>query len=430
MAIEPDTESGELHELRARLDRLERERAEEIARANDALAAAQDRSYWLERWGVDLNALMRRRGAAELRAALRGARSVYRTLYDLRSRAKEHAPNVPRRLGAVRRTVLEERAGAKEPAATTERLSRTISPDPLDSAPVSDLLHERLTSEDLDAVKASLTAAEEATWEVADPTERKRLVLAFAAHHGVQPALERTGLSAAMPPAGVHAMAQGPLAAGGSYYYADLVADALSRGGLELEDGQTVLDFGCSSGRVVRVLAAAHPDVEWHGCDPIPDAVDWAREHLPGISFERSPEYPPLPYDDGQFDSVFAISIWSHFAEGAALAWLKEMQRIVRPGGRLLITTHGEHTVAHTGRTGQRSAEQLEDVRNALFERGFWYAAEFGEVGDHGVANPDWGTAFLTPEWLLARITPDWRVALYRPGRVEDNQDLYVLERS
>ena len=95
------------------------------------------------------------------------------------------------------------------------------------------------------------------------------------------------------------------------------------------------LDFGCSSGRVVRVLAAAFPELDWHGCDPIPDAIEWARANLPGIAFERSPEYPPLPYADGQFDFAFAISIWSHFAEGAALDWLREMHRVLRPGGRL-----------------------------------------------------------------------------------------------
>jgi SAM-dependent methyltransferase len=225
-------------------------------------------------------------------------------------------------------------------------------------------------------------------------------------------------------------MAQGAAAAGGSTYYADLVADSLRESGLEIADGQAGLDFGCSSGRVVRVLAAAHPGVEWHGCDPIPDAIDWAREHLPGIRFEQSPEYPPLPYEDGSLDFAFAISIWSHFAEGAALDWLAEMRRVIRPGGRLLITTHGEHTIAHTDQAGVRTVEQLEQVRDALFRHGFWYAAEFGEAGDHGVANPDWGTAFMTPEWLLARLTPEWRVAVYRPGRVEGNQDLYVLERS
>jgi SAM-dependent methyltransferase len=231
-----------------------------------------------------------------------------------------------------------------------------------------------------------------------------------------------------MPGDEVPSMARGAIAAGGSYYYADLVVDALRSTGFELEQGQTGLDFGCSSGRVVRVLAAAYPEIDWHGCDPLPDAIAWAQAHLPGISFERGPELPPSPYEDDTFDFVFAISIWSHFSEPAALGWLDAMRRVIRPGGRLLLTTQGEHTVAHTHRVGQRSPEQLADIREALRESGFWYAPEYGEVGDHGLANPDWGIAFLTPEWLLAKATPDWRVAAFHPGRVEGNQDLYVLE--
>jgi hypothetical protein len=72
--------------LRARLDVLEREHAEQIARAHDALAAAQDRSYWLDRWGVDLNALMERRGAGQFRAAVRGVREVSRVAKKARGR--------------------------------------------------------------------------------------------------------------------------------------------------------------------------------------------------------------------------------------------------------------------------------------------------------------------------------------------------------
>ena len=64
--------------LRERLELLERERAEEIARANAVVAAAQERAYWLDRWHLDLNAAMRRRGASELRASLRGVRAVLR----------------------------------------------------------------------------------------------------------------------------------------------------------------------------------------------------------------------------------------------------------------------------------------------------------------------------------------------------------------
>ena len=125
---------------------------------------------------------------------------------------------------------------------------------------------------------------------------------------------------------------------------------------------------------------------------------------------------------------MFAISIWSHFSEDAALDWLTEMRRIIKPGGRLLITTHGEQAITHTRAEGRRSAGQLADVRDSLVANGYWYAAEFREEGDHGVANRDWGTSFLSAEWLLARATPRWHVAFFRPGRVEGNQDLYVLE--
>ena len=81
------TEQAEIQALRARIEQLEREHAELAARANSAVAAAQDRAYWLDRWGLDLNALMRRRGAAEFRAAVRAARALFR-----------HAQRIKRRL--------------------------------------------------------------------------------------------------------------------------------------------------------------------------------------------------------------------------------------------------------------------------------------------------------------------------------------------
>ena len=65
---------------------LERENAELAARANAAIATAQDRVYWLDRWGLDLNALMRRRGAAEFRAAIRAMRAVVRRLQKIKRR--------------------------------------------------------------------------------------------------------------------------------------------------------------------------------------------------------------------------------------------------------------------------------------------------------------------------------------------------------
>jgi hypothetical protein len=73
-----DDERAELEALRARVAALEAERQDEAARAAAAVAAAQERTYWLERWHLDLNALMAKRGAAEARAAVRAARAPVR----------------------------------------------------------------------------------------------------------------------------------------------------------------------------------------------------------------------------------------------------------------------------------------------------------------------------------------------------------------
>ena len=74
--------------LRARVAALEAELIEVQARANAAVAAAQDRAYWLERWHIDLNALMRKPGAREFRALLRAVRAVARQGRKLKRRLR------------------------------------------------------------------------------------------------------------------------------------------------------------------------------------------------------------------------------------------------------------------------------------------------------------------------------------------------------
>jgi SAM-dependent methyltransferase len=311
-----------------------------------------------------------------------------------------------------------------------ERLQfeRAVAPDALTTSEVTDLLYERLDPGVRAIVESRLNPEERALWEGRDEATRRRLVLQLGTHFELEQVLERTGLTPVQPPDAVHAVSRGAWSAGGRVYYADLVVDAVRCGGADPAEIAAALDFGCSSGRVVRTLAAAYPNVEWHGCDPNERAIGWASENLPGIAFVVSPQKPPLPYDDARFDLVFAISIWSHFGERASLAWLEEMRRILRPGGLLVLTAHGYGTVAIEESVGRRYPEQFAEIVRTLYEHGFWYRPEFGEEGDWGVKDPEWGTAFMTPEWLLARVTPAWRLAAFAPARVEDNQDLYVLE--
>ena len=66
----------EVEQLRTRVAALEAELLDVQTRANAAVAHWQDRAYWLDRWHLDLNAIMERPGAGEFRAAVRAVRSV------------------------------------------------------------------------------------------------------------------------------------------------------------------------------------------------------------------------------------------------------------------------------------------------------------------------------------------------------------------
>ena len=299
------------------------------------------------------------------------------------------------------------------------RLSRP--PHPLVPGPVSrrmgDLLGE--WEPDLSALDPVTRATYEATM---DPGERLFLRLHLAVWLNAPGFVDASGLRRAQPPEDVHAMARGPLAAGGSFSAADMVAEAMP------SDTKCALDFGGSSGRVVRVLAANCPEITWESCDPNAYAVRWGENNLPGIRFFVSPQDPPLDVEDGRYQLVYAISVWSHFGEHAARAWLREMHRVVAPGGRLVFTTHGHQTL---GELARANAWRPFDVNRAIADlclNGHHFHDVFDD-GDHGVEHEEWGWGFISGEWMLDEVTPGWRVSRFEPGRHEHNQDLWVLER-
>jgi hypothetical protein len=76
----------EVEYLRSRVLALEAELVEVQARANEQVATWQERAYWLDRWHLDLNAVMRKPGASELRALLRAVRGVVWGLKRLKRR--------------------------------------------------------------------------------------------------------------------------------------------------------------------------------------------------------------------------------------------------------------------------------------------------------------------------------------------------------
>lgn len=98
-----------------------------------------------------------------------------------------------------------------------------------------------------------------------------------------------------------------------------------------------LLDWGCGPGRVTMHLAAKNI----HGCDIDREAIGWCQKNLTG-EYAVSPLYPPLPYDDGSFDAVLAMSVFTHLNRRLQLKWLRDLARVLRPGGVLVASVHGQ----------------------------------------------------------------------------------------
>jgi hypothetical protein len=79
-------ERAELEVLRARVQALETERSELLRSTAATVAAAQRRAYWLDRWHVDLNALMARPAAGQVRSLARAVRTPLRLARTLKRR--------------------------------------------------------------------------------------------------------------------------------------------------------------------------------------------------------------------------------------------------------------------------------------------------------------------------------------------------------
>ena len=99
-----------------------------------------------------------------------------------------------------------------------------------------------------------------------------------------------------------------------------------------------VLDFGCGAGRTLRHFVAEAERAEFHGCDIDAGSIEWLSEHLvPPLHVFQSHDEPGLPRQDGFFDLVYALSVFTHISDHWA-GWLLELHRVLRPRGLLFAT--------------------------------------------------------------------------------------------
>ncbi|MGN9844009.1 class I SAM-dependent methyltransferase [Nonomuraea sp. H19] len=102
--------------------------------------------------------------------------------------------------------------------------------------------------------------------------------------------------------------------------------------------GDRVLDVGCGTGYLTRILSpVVEPGGHVTGLDPSPAMIDYATRRNPGNCTYVRGEGQRLPFPDGSFDLVVSSLAVHHMPVGARPEALRQMFRVLRPGGRLLV---------------------------------------------------------------------------------------------
>jgi len=159
---------------------------------------------------------------------------------------------------------------------------------------------------------------------------------------------------------------------------------------IAIEPGMNILDVGCGTGNLS--IAAKHRmgvDGTVVGIDPSSNMIDLAQQKTEkaGVAVDfRVGVIENLEFEDNRYDLVLSSLMMHHLTESLKEIGLHEIQRVLKPGGTLLIIEldPGSFSLASLvhGNSAQLSAE-LNKTRQ-IMERSGFEGIEFGSLKFRG----------------------------------------------
>ncbi|MCE4064213.1 class I SAM-dependent methyltransferase [Chryseobacterium gleum] len=105
-----------------------------------------------------------------------------------------------------------------------------------------------------------------------------------------------------------------------------------------------ILDWGCGPGRVIRHMPTLLEESnQFFATDYNEDSINWCSKNIHHVDFSKNKLSPPLSYENDFFDIIYGISIFTHLSEKMHIEWIKELRRVLKKDGILIVSLQGNN---------------------------------------------------------------------------------------
>jgi SAM-dependent methyltransferase len=171
---------------------------------------------------------------------------------------------------------------------------------------------------------------------------------------------------------------------------------------LAARSGDRVLDL--ASPKLLAVVLAGE-GAEVTSVDQFDAEIEAWRKLAPEVRFEVA-DGRALPFEDASFDHAYSVSVLEHIPEGGDAVALRGLARVVKPGGRVVVTLPFATEYREDWRERDLYAESEERGGRYFFQR--WYDED--RLGRLAAAAPELGLVARS----VARLRPNWNSAYTR----------------
>lgn len=185
------------------------------------------------------------------------------------------------------------------------------------------------------------------------------------------------------------------------------------RNNIKLSSFETILEFGCGCGRVLREFSELE-NAELYGSDYNPKFIKWCQKNLYCADFSINKLEPPLHFENSKFDFIYLISVFTHLPKSTQMNWLKELHRITKENKYVLITLQGDN-----------AAKALSEKENKVRTEEGYMERNLDKPGSNHFAS------FHTKQCFEAMIKDMFRIIDISCGGKPNypSQDLYLLQK-